>query len=237
MLTQIQKEVASYANPEKASRLQRFFKTGRGEYGEGDKFLGLIVPIQRAIAKKYNNLSISDIALLINSAYHEFRLIGLFILIYQFNKANEEKRKQIFKLYISKIKYINNWDLIDLSAPHIVGAYLLRKNKKLLYNFAKAKNIWKRRIAILSTFAFIRNDDFADAIQIATILLYDTHDLIHKAAGWMLREIGKRNQKQEELFLKKHYRRMPRTMLRYAIERFPEKKRRAYLTGKIKENE
>ncbi|MDP2855847.1 MAG: DNA alkylation repair protein [bacterium] len=233
MLNQLRKELCAKANPKKAKILQGFFKTGKGEYGEGDVFIGLVVPETRKIAKKYQTLSLADIKKLLKSKIHEERLLALFILTEQFSKAQEEEKQKIFKFYLSQTKNINNWDLVDLSADKIVGAHLKEKNKNILYQLAKSKNIWERRIAILATFYFIKQGQFKETLKIAEILLSDQQDLIQKAAGWMLREVGKCcGEKIEEEFLKKHCRKMPRTMLRYAIERFPENKRKKYLQAK-----
>ena len=228
-LKQTQKDLKKLANPEKAKIMQRFFKTGKGQYGEGDIFIGPTVPEQRAIAKKYINLGFNDIEQLLVSKIHEYRLTGFFILVYQFEKADEKQRKEIVNFYLKNIKAANNWDLIDCVADKILGVYLLDKDKKLLYDFAKSNDLWEKRISIISTFTFIKNNQYKDTLKLAKILLNDSHDLIHKAVGWMLREVGKKDQKTEETFLKKHYKKMPRTMLRYAIERFEENKRQSYL--------
>jgi 3-methyladenine DNA glycosylase AlkD len=222
------KELNSCANPEKAEILQRFFKTGKGEYAEGDIFLGIPVPKQREISKKHN-LSLNEIQNLLNSKIHEQRLIALLMLIKNFSKADEKEQEKIFNFYLSNTKNINNWDLVDLSAPNIVGNFLKNKDKKIIYKLANSNNLWEKRIAIISTFTFIRNSQFSDSLKIAEILLKDNHNLIHKAVGWMLREIGKRDFNAEDAFLKKHYKQMPRTMLRYAIEKFPENLRKSYL--------
>lgn len=232
-LLDIKNELQKLKKPAKAKLLRRFFKTGPGEYGEGDIFLGIVVPLQRQVAKKYTNLSLVDLKRLLNSKIHEYRLTALFILIKKYKLANEKGKKKIFNLYLASTKYINNWDLVDLSAPNIVGHYLLTRKRSILYKLACSKSLWQRRIAILACLRFIRDNDFNDTINISEILLKDEHDLIHKAVGWMLREIGKRDLATEEDFLKKYYKVMPRTMLRYAIERFPEKKRLKYLKGKI----
>ncbi len=230
MLPTIFKNIASYANPEKARVLQRFFKTGKGEYAEGDIFLGLIVPIQRKVAQQFRTLSLNDVAQLLQSQIHEHRLIALFILIDQFKKGDSANRKDIFDCYMQNIQHINNWDLVDLSAPSIVGEYLTDKDITTLYTFAKSRNLWKKRIAMVALFADIKKQRFDRALSVVEILVHDKHDLIHKAVGWMLREIGKRGgMKEEEEFLKKYKSTMPRTMLRYAIERFPEKLRQQYL--------
>jgi len=220
-------------NPEQAKLYLRFFKTGKGEYGEGDMFLGIKVPVSRGIAKKFKDLSIPEIQELLNSEIHEERLIGLFTLVEQFNGADEEKKSTIYKLYLKNTKKVNNWDLVDLSADKIIGAYLVDKDKQILFKLAKSNNLWERRIAIMSTFYFIKNGFYDVTLEISNILINDKHDLIHKAVGWMLREIGNRDLTIEENYLKKHYNDMPRTMLRYAIEKFPEHKRQAYLKGNI----
>lgn len=227
-LTQLRNDLHTLKNPEKALILQRFFKTGKGQYGEGDVFLGITVPQSRKIAVTYKTLPLNDIKQLLISKIHEERLIGLLILVHNF----ETSPKKIYQFYLSLTKYINNWDLVDLSADKIVGAYLIDKKKDILYTCARSKNIWERRIAIVATYYFIKNNQFDDTLKIAEILLNDTHDLIQKAVGWMLREVGKRSVKTEEDFLQKHYENMPRTMLRYAIEKFPETKRKAYLRKK-----
>ncbi|MCU0343270.1 MAG: DNA alkylation repair protein [Ignavibacterium sp.] len=232
-LLEVKKEIKKQSNPKQAVILQRFFKTGKGEYGEGDVFYGIKVPVQRTIAKKFNDLAFEDLQVLISSKVHEERLIAAFILVDQYKKGDEKKKKSVFDFYLKNRKGINNWDLVDLSAPKIVGEYLLDKEKDLLYKFARSKDLWEKRIAIISTQTFIRNHFFEDTLNISEILLNDKHDLIHKAVGWMLREVGNRDQKTEEEFLRKHYKTMPRTMLRYAIEKFPEKKRKSYLEGKI----
>jgi 3-methyladenine DNA glycosylase AlkD len=232
-LISLRKEIRSLTNPEKAKLLQRFFKTGKGDYGEGDIFLGLVVPQERMLAKKYHDLSLVDCQTLLNSKIHEERMISLFILMTKYKKSEDKIKKDIFNFYISNTRNINNWDLVDLSSPKIVGNYLFDKDRKILYKLAKSQSLWERRISILATFYFIANKQFDDALNIAEILLNDKHDLMHKAVGWMLREIGKRDLEVEEDFLKKHYRSMPRTMLRYAIEKFPEERRKAYLLGTI----
>jgi len=228
-LKKLKLEIKKAANPKQAKLLQRFFKTGKGQYGEGDIFLGIKVPVQRAIAKKYTDIFLVDLTKLIQSKIHEQRMIALFILIDKNKKANDQDKKNIFNIYLENTKHINNWDLVDLSAPNIVGQYLLDKKRDLLYKLAKSKNLWQKRISVLSTFTFIRNNQFGDSLKIAKILLLDKHDLIHKAVGWMLREVGKKDQLVEEKFLKKHYQKMPRTMLRYAIEKFSQIKRTYYL--------
>ncbi|OGW79935.1 MAG: DNA alkylation repair protein [Omnitrophica bacterium RIFCSPLOWO2_12_FULL_44_17] len=233
-LAALRHELKRKANPEKAAILQRFFKTGPGEYAENDIFLGIVVPEQRKIAKHYQFLSRRDVLKLIRSKIHEERLIGLLILIRQYDGGDSHVRAGIFRDYLKHTEFINNWDLVDLSAPNIAGNFLFdRKNPVLLRRLARSKHLWDRRIAIISTFSFIRRGKFPETLRIAKLLLRDQHDLIHKAVGWMLREVGKRSLKTEEDFLRRYYRRMPRTMLRYAIERFPETKRKLYLKGKI----
>jgi 3-methyladenine DNA glycosylase AlkD len=228
-LEQIKKDLIALRNPEKQEVLSSFFKTGKGQYGEGDVFLGIPVPQQRKVAKKYYDISLNDLQELLNSRIHEYRLTALVILVTKDKKANNEKKLSIFNFYLENTKNINNWDLVDISAPKIVGEFLFNKDKEILYKLARSQNLWERRISILSTFNFIKNNSFEDALEISKILLKDKHDLIHKAVGWMLREIGKRDQNIEEEFLKKHCIKMPRTMLRYAIEKFSEKKKKYYL--------
>lgn len=229
-LSKLRKEMRSLADSEKAKVLQGFFKTGKGQYGEGDVFLGIAVPKQRELVKKYFNfIGYTDIQILLNSLIHEERLVALLILVKKY-ETSELARPLIFNFYLENGRNVNNWDLVDLSAPNIVGKFLLDKKRDVLYSLAKSSNLWDRRISIVSTFTFIRENDFNDTLKIAEILLKDEHDLIHKAVGWMLREVGKRDVVVLENFLKKHYKNMPRTMLRYAIEKFDEKKRKKYLS-------
>ena len=228
-LQPIELEIQNKANPEKAKVLQRFFKTGKGEYGEGDIFLGITVPEQRKIAKKFLDLELDEIQKILNSKIHEKRLITLLILIEKYKKADEKGKEKIFNFYLKNTKNINNWDLVDLSAPNIIGDFLLDKDRKILYKLAKSEDLWERRISILATLAFIRKNQFQDTLKISEILLHDKHDLIHKAVGWMLRETGKRNKEIEEEFLRIWRKKMPRTMLRYAIEKFPEEERKRFL--------
>ena len=231
-LIELRSNLNDIKNPEKVQVLQRFFKTGKGQYGEGDIFLGITVPESRKIAIKYSSLELIDIKSLLQSKIHEERLIALLILVHRYN-TNIEERKNIFYFYLDNTNYINNWDLVDLSSHQIIGDFLKNKDRKILYQLVKSSNLWERRISIISTYAFIRNNNFEDTLKISEILLNDEHDLIQKAVGWMLREVGNRNMNIEEEFLKKHYKSMPRTMLRYAIEKFPENKRKAYLKGEI----
>ena len=229
MLKNLQKDLEKLKNPEKAKILARFFKTGKGEYGEGDIFLGIQVPDTRKIAKKYTNLDFKDVEELLRSKIHEHRLAALLVLREKFTKANNKEKAKIFNFYLKNTKKINNWDLVDLSAEQIIGSYLKDKDKLILSRLAKSNNLWEKRISIISTFSYIKSNQFEETFRISEILLNDKHDLIHKAVGWMLREIGKRDQRVEEIFLKKHYKEMPRTMLRYAIEKFDEDKRKFYL--------
>jgi 3-methyladenine DNA glycosylase AlkD len=235
VVKKIREDIQRLRNPEKAKILSGFFKTGKGQYGEGDVFLGISVPEQRKIARKYADLSFTDIKKLLLSRIHEYRLIALLILIGRYRRADETEKQNIFNIYLKKTNYINNWDLVDLSAPNIVGDYLLTRDRSILYRLAQSENLWERRMAIISSFAFIRAGQFDDTFRIAELLLQDKHDLIHKAAGWMLREIGKRDQQKEEAFLRKYAAVMPRTMLRYAVERFDAKKRLSYLDLKKKQ--
>lgn len=232
-LLPVQKEVRALASPEIAANLQRFFKTGPGQYGEGDIFLGIKVPSLRALAKKHRDATLDAITALLHSRYHEERLFALLLLTQFYEQVSEHDQAAAYDLYLGNTHHINNWDLVDVSAPRIVGHHLLERPRKILHKLARSPLLWERRIAILSTLYFIRYDDFDDTFRIAKTLLHDEHDLMHKAVGWMLREVGKRDLAAEESFLKLHYRDMPRTMLRYAIERFPESKRKNYLHGKV----
>ncbi len=226
---QVKNELAKLSDPEHAMKLQGFFKTGKGEYGEGDVFLGLRVPDQRRVAKKYRKAPLTDVSELLRSEIHEHRLTALFILTEQFNKGNEETRRRIVDLYLSNTAYVNNWDLVDSSAHKILGEWLIDKERGLLYELARSESLWERRISVISTFAFIRRGDMVDAVALAEALVDDEHDLIHKASGWVLREVGKKDQSVLEKFLLDHYKTMPRTMLRYSIERLPEELRRFYM--------
>lgn len=223
----VQSDLQKLADTKRAKLLQGYFKTGKGEYGEGDIFIGLTVPQVRVIAKKYRDLPLADVEELLHNKIHEYRLTALIIL------TQKELTREIVDLYLRNTKYINNWDLVDLSSHAILGTYLLDKPRKILYSLAKSKNIWERRIAVISTFAFLRNGDIADSLQLAELLRDDTHDLMHKAVGWMLREVGKRDEKTLVDYLSTRYKSMPRTMLRYAIEKFPPATRQKYLKGTI----
>jgi 3-methyladenine DNA glycosylase AlkD len=229
----IRNELRNLSNPEIAAHSQQFFKTGKGEYGEGDRFLGIRVPEQRKIAKKYIDLPLDETEKLLQSEYHEDRLTALFILVNKFQKADFEIREKIFDLYLKNTHKINNWDLVDSSATVIVGDWLQGRSREIIYSLAESDSLWERRIAIMATFIFIRQNDFDDTLKIADLLMYDPHDLIHKATGWMLREVGKRDQSLLIKYLKARYANMPRTMLRYAIEKLPEPKRKAFLKGTI----
>lgn len=235
----IKQELKSLSNPKKAKIYLRFFKTGPGEYGEGDKFIGITTPEAKAIVKKYyKDITLVEVQNLLNSQIHEERSIALGILVSKFKKADESLKKEIYDLYLKNTKNINNWDLVDLSACYIVGPYLENlpgrqagKNRSILYKLAKSDNLWEKRIAVLSTFHFIKNQDNKDFFAIAEILLSDKHDLIHKAVGWMLREVGKKSGEDElKSFLDKHYKTMPRTMLRYSLEKFDQKTRKHYMS-------
>lgn len=229
--TDVIRELKQGGDAEHARLLQRFFKTGPGEYGEGDRFLGLRVPAVRQIARRHANLSSDELSVLLAEAWHEARLAALLILVEQFKRGDEASRRSIYRFYLAHTRHINNWDLVDLSAPPIVGGWLLERSRSPLHKLARANSLWERRIAILATLNFIRYDEFDDTLAIAARLLSDREDLIHKATGWMLREVGKRDQQRLEQFLREHYAQLPRTTLRYAIERFPEKLRRYYLSG------
>jgi 3-methyladenine DNA glycosylase AlkD len=216
--------------PGRAQASQRFFKTGPGQYGEGDKFIGIPVPDLRQLVREFEALPLRSIVTLLGSPWHEERLLALLVLVRQYERGDDAARQAIFDCYVGNRARINNWDLVDCSAPQIVGAHLRGRNRRLLRELAKSPSIWDRRIAILATFHDIRTGEFDTALDIAKMLLGDHEDLIHKAVGWMLREIGKRDPKTLERFLQAHVRQMPRTTLRYAIERFPEPLRRRYLS-------
>lgn len=223
----------SLSNPEIAEHSQRYFKTAKGEYGFGDKFLGIRVPVVRQAVKKFKTTSLSTAEKLLKSEFHEIRLFALLMLVYLFSRADMDEQDKIYHLYLKNTKYINNWDLVDSSAHHIVGAYLENKDRSILVKLSNSKLIWDRRIAIIATAYFIKNNYYKDTLLISKILLNDKEDLIHKAVGWMLREIGKRDLDTEVKFLNRHYKNMPRTMLRYAIERFSKAERNKYLNSKV----
>ncbi len=230
---EIKRQLRELGDSRIAEHSQRFFKTGKGEYGEGDKFLGIRVPEIRKQVKKYKGISLEKIQPLLTSEYHEIRLFALLALVQKFRKGDDECKEKIYNFYADHLDYINNWDLVDSSAPYIMGEYLLDRDKRSLYDLAVSDDLWRRRVAIISTYYFIKAHRFKDTLNIAEILHNDTEDLIHKAVGWMLREIGNRDMEVEDAYLKNHYKTMPRTMLRYSIEKFPESRRKAYLRGEI----
>ena len=231
----IKNELNQYTTPEKAEFLPRFFKTNPGGYAEGDKFIGVTVPDQRKVAKKYyQDLELKEVSQLLKEPIHEYRLMALIMLVYKYEKSKTESaKKAIVDLYLNSTAHINNWDLVDLSADKILGPYLLDKDRDILYQLANSNDLWKQRIAIVTTYHFIKNKQYHDTLALAKILLHHKHDLIHKAVGWMLREIGKRDFAIEYEFLKEHYKKMPRTMLRYAIEKFEEELRQRFLKGLV----
>lgn len=231
-LSALQNELQALGSPEKAAFLSRFFKTGKGQYGEGDRFLGITMPEIRAVVAKYSSLSIYDWEQLLHSPFHEFRMAALIGLMKRFQKSKKDEalQKAIFDIYLNNLDFINNWDLVDVTCRDIVGAYLLHKERSILYELAQRPHLWAQRVAIVSTWYFISRNQFSDTIRISELLLSHKHDLIHKAVGWMLREIGKRDELVLEEFLDTHVKLMPRTALRYAIERFPDSKRKYYLT-------
>ena len=233
VIAAIQKELESLADPRHAAILQRFFKTGPGQYGQGDRFRGLRVPVLRKVARKYRHLSLAEAERLLQSPFHEDRLLALLILIGQYYRRDDAVRDEIYRFYLDHTGWVNNWDLVDASAPHLLGHYLNHRPKDPLTRLAASAVLWERRMAIIATFHFIKQGDFDDTLRVARLLLGDPEDLIHKAVGWMLREVGKRQVAVAEAFLQAHYRNMPRTMLRYAIERFPEARRQAYLKGAV----
>jgi len=230
----VSKRLRKMADKGRARLLQRFFKTGPGEYGYGDVFIGLRVPDVRKAARESSSLPLDEAVKLLRSHIHEERLAALLIMIEKFKKGGPADKKAVYGCYLRHTRYINNWDLVDLSAPNVVGAYLADKNRDTLYRLARSKLLWERRIAMVATHCYIRKGDFADGLAIARILLSDTEDLMHKAVGWMLREIGKRDKRILEEFLRKYYIMIPRTSLRYAIERFPGRERKKYLKGDFK---
>jgi 3-methyladenine DNA glycosylase AlkD len=235
MATQVTVKAAlkRHANPAKVSAHERFFRTGKGEYGEGDRFIAVSVPNQRTIAKQFKDLSLGEIAKLLDDKIHECRLTALLILCEQFPRADTDGRQKIADLYIEKMDRVNNWDLVDTSAYKLLGAHLEDKDRSLLDELADSDDLWRQRIAIVATYHFIKQGDFLDTLRIARTLVHHEHDLIHKAVGWMLREVGNRDQAALERFLKGRYHKMPRTMLRYAIERLPEALRKRYLRGEV----
>lgn len=232
-VTDIQARLAALGDPGVAAGSRRFFKTGPGEYGEGDLFRGIRVPVLRSLAREYQSIGLPAAGRLLGSPFHEDRLLALLLLVRLYARGDGATREKVYRLYLRKTRFINNWDLVDSSAEHIVGAFLLDKGREPLQRLAKSADLWERRIAVLATFHFIKRGEFGETLGIARTLLSDPEDLIHKAVGWMLREVGGRDPEAEEAFLREHYRRMPRVMLRYAIEKFPEEKRRRYLKGEV----
>lgn len=225
--------LTNLSDPERAAHSRKYFKTDEGGYGQGDKFLGIRVPVLRKAVRLFRETSLSETRKLLKSEYHEIRLFSLLLLVHQFAKGDAGLREKIYTLYLKNTKYINNWDLVDSSAPYIVGGWLFDKKRSILYELAISSRLWERRIAIMATAYFIKNGQFNDTLKLSRMLMDDPEDLIHKAVGWMLREVGKRDLEIEEGFLKKHYKKMPRTMLRYSIEKFSNKRRQAYLNGEI----
>lgn len=230
IVRKIKEELRRVSDKEKAKILQGFFKTAPGEYGHGDIFIGLTVPQIRKIANEHKTIKLKDVLALLKSPIHEERLLSLIVMVSKFKEGTSSDKKQIYEAYLKNTKYINNWDLVDLTAHAIVGAFLKDSKREKLYELVRSKNLWERRIAVISTFYFIKSNSFDDSLKIAEILLNDKEDLIHKATGWMLREVAKKDKGLVEDFLLEHHGRMPRTMLRYAIERFPEKERKRYLS-------
>ena len=223
-------------NPDDARFLQRFFRTGPGEYGEGDRFLGIRVPVLRSLVREHRGVALDDAAQLLRSPWHEARLFALLLLVDAYRRGTADARDAIYRLYLDHTAYVDNWDLVDTSAPYIVGAHLEAGDRRVLERLARSASLWERRIAMLATQHFIRGGEFGTALRIAEMLVDDGHDLIHKAVGWMLREVGNRDRAAEEAFLRRHHRTMPRTMLRYAIEKFPPELRQSYLRGEMAES-
>lgn len=232
-LQSLQAAIRDHSDTERAHQAQRYFKTGPGQYGEGDVFLGIRVPVLRKLARAYRFLPLDAVCQLMGSVYHEERLTAVLIMVEQVKHGDASNHRAVYDAYLGHVRFINNWDLVDLTAGPIVGAYLRSRDRGILQLLARSENLWERRIAMIATSHFIAHREFDDAFAVADILLNDSHDLIHKAVGWMLREIGKRDLAAEEAYLIPRYRRMPRTMLRYAIERFDEPRRQAYLTGQV----
>lgn len=232
-LTAVRRQLQELADSEIAAHSARFFKTGPGEYGEGDRFLGIRVPVLRKLARQHRELTLRQVESLLHSKFHEERLLALLVLVQHYDRGDDASRAKVFELYRQNLAYVNNWDLIDGSAHQIVGRHLRTGSRRYLYKLAASKRWYERRIAIMATYDFIKNDDFDETLQLAEQLLHDEEDLIQKAVGWMLREVGKRDLPLEEKFLKAHHAEMPRTMLRYAIEKLPQERRRAYLEGRV----
>lgn len=233
LATQVEAQLQSLANPEIAAHSQRFFKTGRGEYGEGDTFLGIRMPVIRQTIKEFKTADSAVARILLSSKFHEIRIFAVLLLVARYQRGTTDEQTVIYDIYLRNTDRINNWDLVDCSAPQIIGGHLETRDRAPLYNLAASNSLWERRIAIMATFHFIRQNDYSDALSLSEVLLHDPEDLVHKAVGWMLREIGNRDRQVESNFLQQHYQKMPRTMLRYAIEKFPEEKRQCYLKGLI----
>jgi 3-methyladenine DNA glycosylase AlkD len=228
-------ELRGLGSPEKAQQLSRFFKTGAGEYGEGDRFLGITMPVQREVVRRHaQEVSLHDIEQLVTHELHECRMVGLLLLIARYEKSRDEQQRDGYaRWYVEHVQYVNSWDLVDVTCPRILGPWLADRDRTVLYELARADHLWSNRIAMITTLYFIKREDFTDTLRLADLLIDHRHDLMHKAVGWMLREVGKRDAACEKAFLKERYARMPRTMLRYAIERFPEEERKRYLHGNI----
>jgi 3-methyladenine DNA glycosylase AlkD len=226
---EIETRLREMGDPESARVLQGYFRTGPGEYGEGDRFLGIRVPALRALVREYRGVALGEMDTLLGSPWHEARLLALLLMVDAYGRGGAAAREDIYRLYLERTSRINNWDLVDLSAPHVVGAHLVQGDRSVLEGLARSELLWERRIAILATQHFIRRGDFGTTLRIAEMLVDDRHDLIHKAVGWMLREVGNRDREAEETFLRRHHATMPRTMLRYAIEKFPPELRRRYM--------
>jgi len=225
----VRNRLQKLASPSDANLLQSFFKTAPGEYGAGDQFIGIRLPVLRSVAKEFRALPLREVTMLLRSPVHEERLLALLMLVDAYQRGNEAGRAAIYGLYLKQLDWVNNWDLVDSSAPYIVGRHLAERSRNILFRLARSKKLWHRRVAMLATFHFIRQNDFADALRLAELLRNDEHDLMHKAVGWMLREIGKRDGAVLKRFLDQHAARMPRTMLRYAIEKLPERERQRHL--------
>lgn len=233
---EIKQALFQLSDPQKKEYLPYFFKTGKGEYGEGDLFIGVVVPLQRQLVKKYKTMALEEIEILLNDAYHECRLTALLFLVNMFNRSKDPReRQQFYDFYIARVDNINNWDLVDLSARDIVGGYLWDKSREPLYKFAREEHLWLQRISIVSTYYFLKREDYRDTLALSDILLHHPHDLIHKAVGWMLREVGKMAPEVLHHYLIEmhRYQKMPRTMLRYAIEKYPEETRQDFLKNRI----
>jgi 3-methyladenine DNA glycosylase AlkD len=229
---QMLRALRAEADPSRAVTLQQFFRTGPGDYGEGDRFVGVRVSSLRALARRFKDASLEEIDALLRSPIHEARLLALILLVQAFRSGDQPERRKIYALYLSRTRYINNWDLVDVSAAQIVGGWLATRSRAPLRKLARSSSVWERRIAIIATYFFIRQGEYTNTFTVADILLTDNHDLIHKAVGWMLREVGNRDGAAERHFLESRHARMPPTMLRYAIEKFPERERRKYLLGR-----